>query len=201
MPRQYWHFGPGSGEGRPAGRAGRSARGSWWCARRASGRWPDFAPPFSARGAAMSLDRSGVEREHDGIFAELRQSFEDRTPSVTFGPAVEAIVDRRVGAVLRRAIAPAGPRLQHMNDAADDAPIVVARWTRQSGRLMRLDTRPVPVTQPKQTLTHSLAPALPRRQENHGTMIRYRPYTFLAMKQRINYSLTGAIRQIITSRR
>ncbi len=106
----------------------------------------------------MSLDRGRVEREHDGAFAELRQSFKDRTPSVAFGPAIEAIVDRRVRAVFGRAIAPTSPRLQHMNDAADDAPIVVAHRTRQSSRQIRLDTRPLPITQPKQTLTHSLAP-------------------------------------------
>ena len=106
----------------------------------------------------MSLDRGRVEREYDGIFAGLRQSFEDRTPSVTFGPAVEAIVDRRIGAVFGRAIAPTSPRLQHMNDAAGDPPIVAACWTRQSARQMRLDTRPLPITQPKQTLTHSLLP-------------------------------------------
>lgn len=123
----------------------------------------------------MSLDRGGVERQCDGILAELRQSFEDRTPSATFGPAIEAIVDRRAGAVFGWAIAPATPRLQHMNDAADDAPIVVARRTRQARRQMPLDTQPLPVTQPKQTLTHSLAPNSLQRAENHRTMIRYRP--------------------------
>jgi hypothetical protein len=45
-----------------------------------------------------------------------------------------------------------------MNDAAGDPPIVAACWTRQSARQMRLDTRPLPITQPKQTLTHSLLP-------------------------------------------
>ena len=115
----------------------------------------------------MSLDRGGIEREHDGIFAGLCQSLEDRTPSATFGPAVEAIVDRRVGAIFGGAIAPASPLLQHMNDAARDPPIVVARRTRQSSRQMRLDTRPLPITQPKQTLTHALAPALLRRVQNH----------------------------------
>src|SRR5258708_1447442 len=93
----------------------------------ARARWPDFAPPFSAGGAAMSLDRGGVERQRDGVFAELRQSFKDRTPSATFGPAVETIVDCRVGAIFGWAIAPTSPRFQHMNDAADELQIVVAR--------------------------------------------------------------------------
>jgi hypothetical protein len=123
----------------------------------------------------MSLDRGGVERQRDGVFAELRQSFKDRTPSASFGPAVEAIVDRRIWTILGRAIAPTSSRLQHMNDAADDAPIVVARRTRQSCRQIRLDAHPLSVTQPKQTLTHSLPPNSLQRAENHRTMIRYRP--------------------------
>jgi len=123
----------------------------------------------------MSLDRGGIEREHGGILAELRQGLEDRSPPVTLGPAIEAIVDRRVGAVFGGAIAPTSSRLQHMNDATDDAPIVVARRARQSTWQMRFDTRPLPITQPKQALTHSLAPALLRRVRNHRTMIRYRP--------------------------
>jgi hypothetical protein len=36
---------------------------------------------------------------------------------------------------------------------------------------MRLDTRPLPLTQPKQTLTHSLAPNSLLRAENHRTII------------------------------
>ncbi len=123
----------------------------------------------------MSLDRGGVERQRDGIFARLRQCLEDAAPSAFLGPAVEAIVDRRVGAVLARTIAPSCPRLQHMDDAADDAPIVISLRTRQALRQMRRDPRPLPVIQPKQTQTHSLAPKSPRRAENHRTMIRYRP--------------------------
>jgi hypothetical protein len=66
----------------------------------------------------MSLDRSGVQRQDDGVFAWLGQSFEDRAPSVFLGPAIEAIVDGRVGTVLVRTVAPARARLQHMDDAA-----------------------------------------------------------------------------------
>jgi hypothetical protein len=41
---------------------------------------------------------------------------------------------------------------------------------------MRLDTRPLPVIQPKQTRAHSLAPESKRwRQGNHAAPIRYRP--------------------------
>jgi hypothetical protein len=40
---------------------------------------------------------------------------------------------------------------------------------------MRFDPRPLPVIQPEQTLTHSLAPESTLRPENHMTLIRYRP--------------------------
>src|SRR5919106_759955 len=106
----------------------------------------------------MSLDRGGVQRQDDGVSAWLSQGLEDGAPSAFLGPAIEAIVDRRVGAVLMRTIAPAGSRLQHMDDVADDASIVVPLWTWQAVRKMCLDPRPLPVVQPKQTRTHSLAP-------------------------------------------
>ena len=108
----------------------------------------------------MSFDRSRVERQRDGIFAGLGQRFKDRAPSLALGPAVEAIVDGRVRTVFTRAIAPSRPRLQHVNDPADDAAVVVPLRSPQSCRQMRLDTRPLPVIQPKQTRAHSLAPRI-----------------------------------------
>jgi hypothetical protein len=47
-------------------------------------------------------------------------------------PAIETIVDRRVGAIVGRAIAPACAALKHVNETADDASIVVARRARLS---------------------------------------------------------------------
>lgn len=123
----------------------------------------------------MSLDRGRVQRQRDGIFARLRQGFEDRAPSAFLGPAIEAIVDRRVRAVLARAIAPPPARLQHMDDAADDTPIVVPLRTRQALWQMTLDARPLLVVQPKQTRTHSLAPYSQPGAMNHVAPIRYRP--------------------------
>lgn len=106
----------------------------------------------------MSFNRGRVERQRDGIFAGLGQRFKDRTPSSSLGPAVEAIVDGRVRAVFTRAIAPSRTRLQHVNDSADDAPVVVPIRPRQSRRQMRLDARPLPVIQPKQTRAHFSRP-------------------------------------------
>ena len=74
----------------------------------------------------MSLDRHGIERQGDCIFAKPCQGLKNCSPPVTFGPAVEAIVDRCIRPIFVWAIAPSGPRLQHVNDAADDAPAIVA---------------------------------------------------------------------------
>jgi len=123
----------------------------------------------------MSLDRSGVQRQDDGIFAGLGQGPKDRVPSVFLGPAIETIVNRRVGTVLVRTIAPACPRLQHMDNAADDASIIVPLRTRQAIRKMPFDPRPLSVIQPKQTRTHSLAPYSQPGAMNHSAPIRYRP--------------------------
>ena len=106
----------------------------------------------------MSFNRGRVERKRDGIFAGLGQRFKDRAPSSALCPTIEAIVDRRVRPVFRWTIAPPRTRLQHVNDAADDAPVVVPIRPRQSRRQMWFDTRPLPVIQPKQTSAHSLAP-------------------------------------------
>lgn len=123
----------------------------------------------------MSLDRRGIERQGDCIFAKPRQGLKNCSPPVTFGPAVEAIVDRRIRAISVRAIAPSGSRLQHVNDAADDAPVVVALRSRQSIRQVRLKTRPLPVTQPKQSIKHSFIPESMPGSGNHVMTIRYRP--------------------------
>ena len=166
----------GSDAGRPAGRADRSAHGFLSCGLRASGRLPGCAPPFSAGGTPVSFDRGRVERQYDRIFASLGQRFKDRTPSPALGPTIEAIVDSCVRAVFTRTIAPSRPRLQHVNNAADDTTVVVPLRPSQSRRQMRLNTRPLPVTQPKQTVTHSRAPeSRNHKQANHVLPFRYRP--------------------------
>lgn len=119
----------------------------------------------------MSFDRSRVERQHDGIFARFGRCLKDWAPSFALGPAIEAIVGRRVRTVLARTITPCRPRLQQVNNTADDAPIVVPIRPRRSRRQMRLDTTPLPVIQPKQTCEHSLAPeSRTRTQEKHAAL-------------------------------
>lgn len=123
----------------------------------------------------MSLDRGGVQGQRDGVFTRLRQGLKDRPPSAFLGPAVKPIVDRRVGAVLTRAIAPSTSRLQHMDDTADDPSVVVSPWTGQARRQMGLDAHPLLVAQPKQTRMQLSCLQVPVRAENHIVTIRYRP--------------------------
>ena len=106
----------------------------------------------------MSFDRGRVERKRNGIFAGLGQRFKDRAPSSALCPTIEAIVDRRVRPVFRWTIAPPRTRLQHVNDAADDAPIVVPIRSGQSRRQVRFYPRPLLIIQPKQAATHLSSP-------------------------------------------
>src|SRR5215470_10112520 len=147
---------------------GRSAHEFWWYARRVSGRSPVRAPPFSAAGRAMCLDRGGVDRQGYAVLAAIGQGFEDRSPTSAFGPAIEAIVNGCVGTVLRWAIAPAGAALQHMDDAADNPPIVISFGTGQVRRQMRCNACPLPVIEPKQPCAHQ-KPPVPNQsaRENH----------------------------------
>ena len=106
----------------------------------------------------MSFDRGRIERQHDGIFAGLGQGFKDYAPSSALGPTIEAIVDRRVRPVFRWTIAPSRTRLQHVNDAADDATIIVPIRSGQSRRQVRFYPRPLLIVQPKQAATHLSSP-------------------------------------------
>ena len=121
----------------------------------------------------MSFDRGRVEGQRDGIFARLGQRLKDCAPSSALGPTIEAIVDGRARAVFTRTIAPSRTRLQHVNNAADDTTVVVPLRSRQSRGKMRLNTRPLPVIQPKQSHAHSPAPESKRsRQGNLEVSVR-----------------------------
>ena len=154
----------------------RSARGFSWSVRRASGRPPVCAPPFSAARRAMCLDRGGVDGQGHAILAAAGKRFEDRLPMPTLGPAIEPIVDRCVGTIVGRTIAPTCAALKHVNDTADDAAIVIAGRTGLVRRQMRLYPSPLLVVKPEQSLTHRTSPRrIKSAQRNQSSLIRYRP--------------------------
>src|SRR6185437_13335743 len=137
---------------------GRSARGFSWSARRASDRPPVHAPPFSAARRAMRLDRGGVDGQSHAIFAVTGERFKDRLPMSALGPAIEPIVDRRVRTIVGRAIAPACAALEHVNDTADDASIVLARRSGLVRWQMRFYPSPLLVVEPEQSFAHRSPP-------------------------------------------
>jgi hypothetical protein len=137
---------------------GRSARGFSWSAHRVSGRSPVHAPPFSAARRAMRFDRCGVDGQSHTVLAAAGQRFKDRLPMSALGPAIKAIVDRRVRTIVGWTIAPACAALKHVNDAADNASIVIARRASLVRRQVRLDLSPLLVVQPEQPLAHRNPP-------------------------------------------
>jgi len=97
----------------------------------------------------MRLDRGGVDGQSHAVLAAASERFKDRLPMSALGPAIEPIVDRRVRTKVRRAIAPAGAALKHVNDAADDAAIIFALRSGLVRRQMRLYLSPLLVVEPE----------------------------------------------------
>ena len=158
---------------------GRSARGFSWSARRASGRSPVHAPPFSAARRTVRLNRGGVDRQSHAILTAAGKRFKDRLPMSALGPAIETIVDRRVGTIVGRAIAPPCTALKHMNDTADNASIVIARRASLVRWQMRLNLSPLLVVQPEQPLAHRSPPCrINSVRGNHRLLFRYRPWHY-----------------------
>jgi hypothetical protein len=155
---------------------GRSARGFSWSAHRASGRSPVHAPPFSAARRAMRLDRGGVDGQGHAVLPAAGERFKDRLPMSALGPAIKAIVDRRVRTIVWRTIAPACAALKDVNDTADDASIVIARRPCLVRWQMRLYLSPLPVVEPEQSFAHRSPPRrISSVRGNQSSLIRYRP--------------------------
>src|SRR3989442_5613110 len=104
----------------------------------------------------MDFHMAAVERHWPGCFARGSDCSEDVLPNSPLAPAREAIIDRLVRTIPRRAVLPAASALLHMHDPAQDAPIIVALGTALVGWQMRLDLRPLCVIKPKQIRAHRL---------------------------------------------
>jgi len=65
-------------------------------------------------------------------------------------PAVKAVIDRRWRSIARRTILPTATRFQHMDNAADDPPVVYAPSPRTITRQQWINRRPLRVAHPKQ---------------------------------------------------
>lgn len=116
----------------------------------ATARAPDrlfMLPSFPPLAERCAFDRGGVDGQSHAILAAAGERFKDRLPMSTLGPAIEPIVDRRVGTIVGRAIAPACAALKQVNDTADDASIVIARWAGLVRWQMRLYLTPLLVVE------------------------------------------------------
>jgi hypothetical protein len=72
----------------------------------------------------VSLDVGAVDGDRADDAGRAGQSLEHLKPDTLPAPTVEAVVDRRVRPVFRRAVSPAGATSQHVHDAADNAAII-----------------------------------------------------------------------------
>jgi hypothetical protein len=82
-------------------------------------------------------------------------------PDPALGPASKPIIDGGWRTIFGRAIAPAATALQHMHDAANDAPIIRSLNTSYICRQMGLNPIPLLVAQPKEIRPHD--PGSPKR--------------------------------------
>ena len=89
------------------------------------------------------------------------------------GPAVEAVVDRRRGTILGRAVLPAAADLEHMQDAGVHPTVIDPAGARLVLGQMRFDRRPLLVAQPEQRAHDRLRRSSKRR--NHDLPSRLKP--------------------------
>jgi hypothetical protein len=155
-----------------------STHGFWSCGRRASDRSRAGRPPFCARSRAMRLDVCAVDRHCPHHAGRPRQRVENIAPDALSAPTVEAIVDRRVGAVVRWTIPPTRARAQHVHDPADNAPIIDTVGSTPTLRQQGFKPLPLRIVKPIELLPHQGlldSEALNHNLRRAGILIEYRP--------------------------
>jgi hypothetical protein len=155
-----------------------SARGFWSCARRASGRSRGGRPPFCASGGAMDFDVRAIDRHGPDHSGRAGQRVKDASPDALAAPAIEAVVNRRVGSIVGRTIAPACARPQHVHDPADDPAIVNPVRASPATWHQGLNPLPFRIAQPIELLSHHgllESEALNHNSSRVGILIEYRP--------------------------
>ena len=97
----------------------------------------------------MRFDVRGIDHLRVRSASLAGQLSEQIFPDAAARPTNEAIVYRRVRPIGFRTIAPAAATLQHVDNAADHPPIVLALDASYIRRQVRFDPLPLFVTQPK----------------------------------------------------
>lgn len=107
-------------------------------------------PPLAPCGAAVGLHGGGVDQHLRGRPTGLSEGLEQPNPDPLGRPAHEAIVEGLPRPVdLARRVRPAPSRFEHVDDAADHAPVVHALLAPRVGRQKRCDPRELLVRKPE----------------------------------------------------
>jgi hypothetical protein len=98
----------------------------------------------------VGLDQRGVDEQPRWQILVRGQGMEDALPSTVIGPPHEAVVERLLGAIVERTIAPAPAAAQRMDNSREHAAIIHAGNAARVARQQRLDPRPLLIGKPKQ---------------------------------------------------
>ena len=102
----------------------------------------------------MRFDRGTVDEDLRRRPARLSKRVEEADPDAFLRPSHEAIVERLLGPVFGGRIDPASARLENMNDAADDPPVVNTRLAARVRRPVRLNLKKLRFRQPEKIAIH-----------------------------------------------
>ena len=126
----------------------------------------------------MNLDVSAVDRHGPDHAGGACQRIKDIGQDALPAPTIEAVVDRRIGTIVGRAIPPTPALAQHVHDPADDPAIIDAMRTASATRHQRFNPPPLRFAQPIQLLPHQGlldSEALNHNSSRAGIPIEYRP--------------------------
>jgi len=126
----------------------------------------------------MDFDVRAVDRHRPDHAGRACQRVKDIGPDALPAPAIEAVIDRGVGAVVRRAIPPPRAGAQHVHDPADDPAIIDAMRATPATRHQPFNSLPFRVAQPIELLPHQDlldSEALNHNSSRAGILIEYGP--------------------------
>jgi hypothetical protein len=106
----------------------------------------------------VCLDVSAVSGRRALHATRSSQGVENVLPDALLRPAVEAVVDRRIGAVDPRAVAPSRARAHHSHDPRDDPTVIHAMCAPPTHQQIQLDPKPPILAQPIQIPPHDPPP-------------------------------------------
>ena len=106
----------------------------------------------------MSFHGGGIDQQLGGWALSACQGMKQLRPHALRGPALEPVVQRLARTIDRRRVFPAANRQQHMNDAADHAPVVDPRLASCVCRQMRLKPFELHIVQQEMPLIHHISP-------------------------------------------